>query len=156
MKISVLKQPDVFVRKEIDDLKEAGRINSGLREENGTAGSSCLSHSPYEPLTMITYLCQSQTPLSIFLPTGAAVLGVKDTARHVPPQTPGVGGSTAGSTPLKAELAHMKQIHSELQKVAETAPSLKEGLWVLSHSFGYFLELQPRLLSNEGLGTHEP
>lgn len=49
MKISVLKQPDVFVRKEIDDLKEAGRINSGLGEENGTAGSSCLSHSPYQP-----------------------------------------------------------------------------------------------------------
>lgn len=29
MKISVLKQPDVFVGEEIDDLKTAGRISSG-------------------------------------------------------------------------------------------------------------------------------
>lgn len=43
MKISVLKQPDVFVREEIDDLKEMGKINLGVWEENGMAGSPCLS-----------------------------------------------------------------------------------------------------------------
>lgn len=30
IKISVWKQPDVFVREEIDDLKETGRVSSGL------------------------------------------------------------------------------------------------------------------------------
>lgn len=66
MKISVLKQPDVFVRKEIDDLKEARRINPGLGEENGTAGSSCLSHSSYQPLTMISLLVPKPDPTQHF------------------------------------------------------------------------------------------
>lgn len=56
MKISVLKQPDVFVREEIDDLKETGKINLGLREENGSVGSSCLSHNSDQPLMIVLFV----------------------------------------------------------------------------------------------------
>lgn len=46
MKISVLKQPDVFVREETDDLKQTERINPGRREKNGAAESSWLLAAP--------------------------------------------------------------------------------------------------------------
>lgn len=88
MKILVLKQPDVFVREEIDDLKEAGKINVGLREENGTIGSSCLSHSSYQPLTVIGLLVPKPDPTQHFPSHGphlgcndAKVLGVKEVYR---------------------------------------------------------------------------
>lgn len=66
MKISVLKQPDVFVREAIDDLKEMGRRNLGVWEENGTAGTSCLSHKSYQPLTMISLLVPKPDPTQHF------------------------------------------------------------------------------------------
>ena len=94
MKISVLKQPDVFVREEIDDLKETGKINSGLREENGTIGSSCLSHNSYQPLTVIGLLVPKPDPTQNFPSHGphlgcnaAKVLGVKEEVYRLPLQT---------------------------------------------------------------------
>lgn len=94
MKISVLKQPDVFVREEIDELKETGRINLGLGEENGTAGSSCLSHSSYQPLTTISLLVPKPDPTQHFPSRGSHLgcsaangLGVEGDAHHLPLQT---------------------------------------------------------------------
>lgn len=71
MKISVLKPPDVFVKEEIDDLKETGRRKSRLGEENGTAGSPCLSHSSYQPLTTVSLLVPEPDPTKLFPSPGS-------------------------------------------------------------------------------------
>lgn len=123
MKISVLKQPDVFVREEIDDLKEMGGINLGLWEENGTAGSSHLSHDSYQPLTMISLLVSEPDPTQHFPSRGshlgcnaATGLGVKEEVRRLPLQIQRGERRWVGAEPRTAKLAQMEQVRNGLQK----------------------------------------